>query len=114
MKKNTRPKKINIHTGIDIGSAKIRCAIIETDIVENTNKLLGVGSSDSLWRAFAERQSNELRHAIEITFDSYRNYAAHPRDGEVPRHIIKGNLGVFPLFCQRVYQGIGWFGGNDV
>lgn len=47
MKKNTRPKKINIHTGIDIGSAKIRCAIIETDIVENTNKLLGVGSSDS-------------------------------------------------------------------
>lgn len=47
MTKNTRPKKINIHTGIDIGSAKIRCAIIETDIIENTNKLLGIGSSDS-------------------------------------------------------------------
>lgn len=47
MMKNTRPKMTNIHTGIDIGSAKIRCAIIETDIVENTNKLLGIGSSDS-------------------------------------------------------------------
>lgn len=47
MMKNTRPNKANIHTGIDIGSAKIRCAIIETDIVKNTNKLLGIGSSDS-------------------------------------------------------------------
>ena len=47
MTKNTRPKKMNIHTGIDIGSAKIRCAIIETDIIENTNKLLGLGSSES-------------------------------------------------------------------
>lgn len=45
--KNTRTKKTNIHTGIDIGSAKIRCAIIETDIVENANRLLGVGSSVS-------------------------------------------------------------------
>ena len=45
--KNTRTKKTNIHTGIDIGSAKIRCAIIETDIVENTNRLLGIGSSVS-------------------------------------------------------------------
>jgi len=47
MTKNIRPKKTNIHTGIDIGSSKIRCAIIETDVVENTNKLLGVGSSES-------------------------------------------------------------------
>ncbi len=47
MMKNTRPKKTNIHTGIDVGSAKIRCAIIESDVVENTYKLLGIGSSDS-------------------------------------------------------------------
>ncbi len=45
--KNARPKKTNIHTGKDIGSAKIRCAIIETVIVGNTNKLLGIGSADS-------------------------------------------------------------------
>jgi len=45
--KNVRAKKTNIHTGIDIGSAKIRCAIIETDMVENTNRLLGLGSSVS-------------------------------------------------------------------
>ena len=47
MTKNIRPKKTNIHTGIDIGSSKIRCTIIETHVVENTNKLLGVGSSES-------------------------------------------------------------------
>jgi len=45
--KNSRTKKTNIQTGIDIGSAKIRCAIMETDIVENTYRLLGVGSSIS-------------------------------------------------------------------
>ena len=45
--KNTRAKKTNIHTGIDIGSTKIRCAIIEADIVENTNRLLGLGSATS-------------------------------------------------------------------
>ncbi len=45
--KNVRTKKTNIHTGIDIGSAKIRCAIIETDVVESTNRLLGLGSSVS-------------------------------------------------------------------
>ena len=44
MKKNARPKKTNIHTGIDIGSANIRCAIIEADIAENSYKLLGIGS----------------------------------------------------------------------
>jgi len=47
MTKNGRPKKTNIHTGIDIGSTNIRCAIIETDIAENSNKLLGIGSSYS-------------------------------------------------------------------
>ncbi|MBU0528256.1 cell division protein FtsA [bacterium] len=45
--KNSRPKKMNIHAGIDIGSAKIRCAIVETDFIENKNKLLGIGSSNS-------------------------------------------------------------------
>jgi len=45
--KNSRPKKMNIHAGIDIGSAKIRCAIVETDLIENKNKLLGIGSSNS-------------------------------------------------------------------
>ena len=45
--KNSRTKKSNIHAGIDIGSAKIRCAIIETDTIENTNRLLGIGSSIS-------------------------------------------------------------------
>jgi len=38
---------MNLHTGIDIGSSKIRCAIIESDIVENTYRLLGIGSSPS-------------------------------------------------------------------
>ena len=45
--KKPRTKKINLHTGIDIGSSKIRCAIIESDIVENTYRLLGIGSSPS-------------------------------------------------------------------
>ena len=45
--KNSRTKKSNIHAGIDIGSAKIRCAIIETDTIENANRLLGIGSSIS-------------------------------------------------------------------
>ena len=63
----------------------------------------------------ATRFRQEFKHAIGITFDlirSYRDYAAHPRDGEVPRHIIKGNLDAFPLFCQRLYQAIEWLGGN--
>ena len=47
MIKNTRTKKTNILTGIDIGSSTIKCAIIEADGVENTNRLLGIGSSDS-------------------------------------------------------------------
>ena len=45
--KKPRTKKINLHTGIDIGSSKIRCAIIESDLVENTYRLLGIGSSPS-------------------------------------------------------------------
>ena len=45
--KKPRTKKNNLHTGIDIGSSKIRCAIIESDIVENTYRLLGIGSSPS-------------------------------------------------------------------
>jgi cell division protein FtsA len=45
--KKVRTKKMNLHTGIDIGSSKIRCAIIESDIVENTYRLLGIGSSPS-------------------------------------------------------------------
>lgn len=45
--KKARTKKINLHTGIDIGSSKIRCAIIESDIVENAYRLLGIGSSPS-------------------------------------------------------------------
>ena len=52
-----------------------------------------------------------------VAFDilrSYRDYAAHPRDGEVPRHIIMCNLNAFPLFCQRVYQAIEWLGVNGV
>jgi len=45
--KKARTKKMTVHTGIDIGSSKIRCAIIESDIVENTYRLLGIGSSPS-------------------------------------------------------------------
>ena len=45
--KNARAKKTNIHAGIDIGSAKIRCAIIETNTIENNFRLLGLGSSIS-------------------------------------------------------------------
>ncbi len=47
MMKNSRPKKMNIISGIDIGSAKIRCAIIANDDINNTNKLLGIGTSNS-------------------------------------------------------------------
>lgn len=59
----------------------------------------------------------EFKHAIEITFDSirsHRDYAAHPRDGIVPRHIIKGHLEAFPLFCQRVYEAIEWLNKNKI
>ena len=62
-------------------------------------------------RPSTTRFRQEFKHAIEITFDtlrSYRDYAAHPRDGEVPRHIIMCNLNAFPLFCQRLYQAIEW------
>ena len=45
MKKSARPKKTNIYTGIDIGSANIRCAILDFDQVENKNTILGIGSS---------------------------------------------------------------------
>ena len=63
------------------------------------------------------RFRDEFRHAIEITFDSirsYRDYAAHPRNGVVPRHIIKGNLEAFPLFCSRLYQVIEFLRQNPV
>jgi len=63
------------------------------------------------------RLREEFKHAMEITFDlirSYRDYAAHPRDGVVPRHIIKGNLDAFPLFCQRMYEVIEWLQLNKI
>ena len=47
MKKNKRPKMTNIHTGIDVGSTKIRCSIIEIDSEKNSKKLLGIGISNS-------------------------------------------------------------------
>ncbi len=47
MKKNARPKKTNIFTGIDIGSANIRCAILTYDQTEDKNTLLGIGSTSS-------------------------------------------------------------------
>lgn len=62
------------------------------------------------------RFRQEFKHAVEITFDSirsYRDYAAHPRNGTVPRHVIKGNLDAFPLFCQRLYQAIEWLNKNQ-
>jgi len=64
-----------------------------------------------------KRLRENFKHAIEITFDSirsYRDYAAHPRNGVVPRHIIKGHLEAFPLFCQRVYEAIEWLDKNKV
>lgn len=47
MKKGARPKKTNISTGIDIGSANIRCAILDFDQDGNKNTLLGIGSAVS-------------------------------------------------------------------
>ena len=47
MKKNARPKKTNIYTGIDIGSANIRCAILTYNQAEDNNTLLGIGSTSS-------------------------------------------------------------------
>lgn len=65
--------------------------------------------------------TNRIRHgfeqAMKITFDtiiSYRNYAAHPHNGEVPRHIIQELLVGFPLFCQRVYHAIEWLRNNKI
>jgi len=47
MKKGTRLKRTNIYTGIDIGSANIRCSILDFDQDENKHTLLGIGSSAS-------------------------------------------------------------------
>jgi cell division protein FtsA len=47
MKNSTRPRRTNIFTGIDIGSANIHCAILAYDRTENTNTLIGIGSTTS-------------------------------------------------------------------
>jgi cell division protein FtsA len=47
MKKGSRLKRTNIYTGIDIGSANIRCAILDFDQDENKHTLIGVGTSTS-------------------------------------------------------------------
>jgi hypothetical protein len=80
------------------------------DLVGSNGITAGDGPSTTRFR-------REFRHAVEITLDSirsYRDYAAHPRDGEVPPHIIMCNLNAFPLFCQRLYQAIEWLGKNVV
>lgn len=78
---------------------------------ESLQKLTGkqglTGKDDSEGR----RIRNEFENAIKITFDtirSYRNYASHPHDGMVPRHIIMCNLNAFPIFCERLYNVIEW------
>jgi hypothetical protein len=63
------------------------------------------------------RLRQDLKHAVKITFESirsYRDYAAHPRNGVVPRHIIRDHLAGFPLFCQRLYQAIEWLKNNKI
>jgi len=47
MTKSARPKKTDIFTGIDIGSANIRCAILDYNSTDNKNSILGIGSSQS-------------------------------------------------------------------
>jgi len=47
MTKGARPKKSDIFTGIDIGSANIRCAILDYNATENKNAILGIGSAQS-------------------------------------------------------------------
>lgn len=47
MKKGARPKKTNIYAGIDIGSANIRCAILDYNQMENKHSVLGIGSAVS-------------------------------------------------------------------
>lgn len=63
------------------------------------------------------RIRKEFEYSIKITFDtirSYRNFAAHPYNGIVPKEIIRDNLTSFPLFCQRLYHAIGWLISNKV
>ena len=74
----------------------------------------GITAADS---SSTKRLRKNFEHAIKVTFDcirSYRDYAAHPRDSVVPRHIIKGHLEAFPLFCQRVYEAIEWLHKNKI
>lgn len=59
----------------------------------------------------------EFESAITITFDtirSYRDFAAHPYDGDIPRDIVRNNLSAFLLFCQRMYRAIDWLKQNQV
>jgi hypothetical protein len=79
--------------------------------------LVGTNGPTGQDGTLTRRLTDGFKNTTEINFDSicsYRNYAAHPRGGQVPRHIIICNLNAFPLFCQRVYQWIEWLGSNGV
>lgn len=59
----------------------------------------------------------EFEHAVTITFDtirSYRDYAAHPCDGDIPRDIVRDNLTAFFSFCLRMYRAIDWLQQNKI
>ena len=65
--KKPRTKKNNLHTGIDIGSSKIRCAIIESDIVEKYRKT-NIGKLDTYYEKYYAEQFNKHRLEIEAYF----------------------------------------------
>jgi len=75
MTKNPRSKKMNIISGIDIGSAKIRCAIIANDDINNTNKLLGIGTSNStgINRGSITNRENFLEEMEKALIEAEKN-----------------------------------------